>query len=581
MNAFKKTATKPSEVLEYSTGMGMNEYLGQTGFLVRTATPRSTDALVAATTARVLRPVVRYVSELGPVAFKDGSWIEYADALAYGARKLLQADLTEDGAEVPPKVRPYATIEYKQEELASLAQPFMRPTLQGFTPVTITEDGTFWDNELQEKFVPVEEDTRYQSQSKLSSIVKLLPLQDALITPAASLDQHPEIVAAPSWTFNLDTFEFGEPDPELLLTKCLPGDPAKPSASDLRESRFARFLEEVLPEEERRYVQKYLGASFYGDARLQRILVFVGEGSNGKSILIEALLAALGPYAGVVPPSIFQSNRDEHPTEKMIFRGLRFAFGQETQRGQKWRTAVLKNLSGSDEISARYMGKDYVTFTPSHSLILATNHRPIIDINEPSFWRRYDQIDFSTTFRPAGEPLKPGEKVQDPNLLSELRTPREQAAILAWLFEGARLYNTEGLERTERMKAAAAEARRDSNLAVQFMHEMFRVDQASGKEIPASTLFKFWEEYRATNSSLKNLAPTSVKGIRELAAEFNAEYVPNQNGANPARVLDLTLTETGLQAVFNASEYTGWARDLTKLFSAEIAAFKSQDLASI
>ena len=107
--------------------------------------------------------------------------------------------------------------------------------------------------------------------------------------------------------------------------------------------------------------------------------IFWGDGSNGKSTLINAVLATLGhDYAVTIDKDLLVS-RDEHPTGLTDLFGVRFAAASETDDGHRLSESLVKQLTGSDRIRARRMREDYWEFTPTHKIILSTNHKPIVN----------------------------------------------------------------------------------------------------------------------------------------------------------------------------------------------------------
>jgi putative DNA primase/helicase len=54
----------------------------------------------------------------------------------------------------------------------------------------------------------------------------------------------------------------------------------------------------------------------------------------------------------------------------------RLTIAQETPKGQAWNEAKIKNLTGGDPITARFMRQDSFDFWPTHKLIIGGNHKP-------------------------------------------------------------------------------------------------------------------------------------------------------------------------------------------------------------
>ncbi len=199
---------------------------------------------------------------------------------------------------------------------------------------------------------------------------------------------------------------------------------------------------QALPDQETRdWVQRYLGSGATGLCLREDVMTFWhGGGSNGKSTVVGAVQAALGDYARMLLPSMVGSRRDEHPTEYMDLMGARLAFLEETGEGHRVDTVKIKKFIGTEKITARRMRQDSVTFSPSHTLVVNTNHRPVVTDTDHGTWRRLRMVPFPKTFGRDGEPV-------DRGLRSRLMArPGQQEAVLAWLVTGAGLWHQEGLE---------------------------------------------------------------------------------------------------------------------------------------
>lgn len=104
--------------------------------------------------------------------------------------------------------------------------------------------------------------------------------------------------------------------------------------------------------------------------------IFHGEGGNGKSTLVDAVMAALGDYAdaGLLTARSFYA----HPTGVADLCGLRLAVVHETDAGRHLAEGTVKRLTGGDRLKARRMREDFWSFEPSHTFVMLTNHKPIV-----------------------------------------------------------------------------------------------------------------------------------------------------------------------------------------------------------
>ena len=87
----------------------------------------------------------------------------------------------------------------------------------------------------------------------------------------------------------------------------------------------------------------------------------------------------------------------------MTLLGLRFAYIEETAEDAGLRLERLKAITGGSPIAGHYMGANWVTFEPTHTLVIATNHRPIVNTSEHAAWRRLKLIPFPYRYGTAPE----------------------------------------------------------------------------------------------------------------------------------------------------------------------------------
>ena len=197
-----------------------------------------------------------------------------------------------------------------------------------------------------------------------------------------------------------------------------------------------------------------------------------------NTTFLETIAYVLGDYACPAPPNLLMASRSErHPTEIACLRGKRFVVVSETKDGSRLDEEKIKVLVSSEPLTARFMHRDFFTFTPTHKLWLTSNYRPIIRGTDTGIWRRLPLIPFNVSFRNPGEAL-PGEPVKDPALKEYLREC-EAVGILAWAVRGARTWYTDGLRPPAIVLEASREYREDMDWVGQFLAECAREDESA------------------------------------------------------------------------------------------------------
>ena len=289
-------------------------------------------------------------------------------------------------------------------------------------------------------------------------------------------DADPMLLNTPAGVLDLLTGQLGAHNPSHAMTRITRTSPGSEGAEE-----FRKFLERVLPEEETRaYVQRILGHSLLGEVREHVLPTWNGIGANGKGTLRNAVLYALGEYALEADPGlIMKRGHDRHLTFLMELRKRRLVFTSETQGGQDMDESVMKRLTGGDPIQANRMRRDPVTFSPSHTLVLLTNHLPRIHGDDAAVARRMCVIPFDEEIP---------ESEQDKSLDAKLR--RAAPAVLTWMLDGLAAYLVDGLAAPLVVTERTAGYLADSDPLGRFLTE--RVESVRGGRTGARAL---WQEY--------------------------------------------------------------------------------------
>lgn len=574
----KGTQAKPSQFLRPTTPEQMlpedhtasaNQYFNIDRKKVNEITVYSDEATVADAAARIIGPKVRYVHDMM-------MWFEYGDDKAWHASKdagpraiagILHPSLDEKGERIHAPIITYKPVDLTTDDKKILWETCLKD-ISRFEAIEVDGEFEIWDNYMGRRYEHLDITNPFNTNRSLNSITQLTSLRPAVRCKTGDFDQHPEIIVAPRWSYNLDTGEFEKPDSRKLITRTIGHDIDPPQASDFRGSRFQKFLREVIPDDEtREWFQRIMGSTLWGRVVEHIILVLLGKGRNGKSVLLEAIKYALGDNAITLARSIMEPGPSKHPTELMDLMGVRLAILSETEQGQKFPSSLLKTLSGGDSIKARAMHKDFVEFEPTHSLLLATNFSPNVDPGETALWSRLTMVPFTEKFVNEAD-AKEGDRIADPNLAQTLRTEEEVKAILYWLFAGARKYKEHGLGPTPpQVLAATRTAQQESNFCSFFAQECFTADPENGKEVRAQVVFSMWEAFKEKHATLKYLKPSTVRDAFMIADEIGCEYVKNNGGSAPAKFVGISLTANGREFVNSFVGPVPWAQEMQSIFN--------------
>lgn len=244
--------------------------------------------------------------------------------------------------------------------------------------------------------------------------------------------------------------------------------------------RWQKFLERFQPDAEvRAWLQRFVGYCLTGSVAEQMLMFAHGTGANGKSTLLEVLLAILGDYARAGAADLLLAKHGEsHPTEVADLEGARLVVVQEIDEGRRWAVATIKRLTGGDTIKARHMRQDFYSFAPTHKFAISANTKPEMSEQSHAIWRRMRLVPFGVTI-----PTEERDKHFVAKLLDE-----ERPGILAWAVRGCLEWQQHGLGEPAAITKATDEYKTDQDVLGKWIDERCVVLPAI--RTPTKTLFE-------------------------------------------------------------------------------------------
>lgn len=270
------------------------------------------------------------------------------------------------------------------------------------------------------------------------------------------------------------------------------------------------FLNDIFAGDQKviRYIQKALGYSLTGSTREQIMFILFGKGRNGKSIFVEVISEILGDYSNnMQAKSLMVKKNDNVNTDIARLSKARFVTSSEPNEGFRFDEGLIKQLTGGDKVTARFLYAEEFEYTPKFKIWVSTNHKPIIRGTDDGIWRRLVLIPFDVQI--------PEEKV-DKDLKYKLL--REAPAILNWMAEGAYMWMQEGLAMPEKLKEAVQKYRNEMDTLGQFIEDCCKVDKNSSEKV--SNLHQAYKTW-----SNDNLTSTKVLGMKSFSQKMEERFV--------------------------------------------------------
>lgn len=338
-----------------------------------------------------------------------------------------------------------------------------------------------------------------ESDRHVSGAVRQAASEAAVkIVHDCEMDRNLHLLNLQNGTYDLEADCLREHRREDYITKLAPVEWDPEATSD----RFDQFLSEIFPENQDLidYVQRLLGYCLSG-LTTERILPFlIGQGANGKSVLCNVMLRGIfgkeqDGYGMESSFTTFTTSRysgpDKPRNDLIRMRGKRFVTASESDDPHvKMDTALLKRISGNDDMAVRANFQQETEFTPQAKVFLRMNNEPRILDDTDATWERVKKINFKRQFI---------EDEKDPELTEKLLA--ESSGIFNWLLEGWKLVRAAqqnkqmALPEPPEVRMATQEYRQEQSQVARFFAESYRVAQRECEPISAGDIYGNYRQW--------------------------------------------------------------------------------------
>lgn len=324
---------------------------------------------------------------------------------------------------------------------------------------------------------------------------------------AEEWDTDPYKINCRNGLLDLKTLALHSHSPSQLVTK-VTGAPYIPGAAS---SLWEQTIAQIMPDEKtREYIQRFLGYCLTGSTKEEKFLFLYGPGGRGKGTFMGTVAAAMGDYAEAFSLDMLLSRNNFYRTgqeampELVKLQGVRLAMASESGQGRKFNEGFLKSLTGGDRISARQNYEKSRTWAPQFKISIESNYQPgISDITDEGIRRRLVIVPFMAQIGKANTSLK-----------EELHKPEHLAAVLAWLVEGCKAWQRDGLGEFPPQIAQALKAYYDENDDIgDFIAE--RCETRQDFKAPLQNVYNEFKGYQRENNARYILGKRSFMAILE------------------------------------------------------------------
>ncbi len=298
-----------------------------------------------------------------------------------------------------------------------------------------------------------------QDRKNITNMIELSKQCGDMAALPQEFDRDDWLLNVPNGTIDLRTGELRPHRREDRITRIgnVPFEPDAPF------DEWHRFLDRVTDgsRDLQLFLARAAGYSLTGSTSEQCLMFLYGSGLNGKSTFMELITHVLGDYAMHTPTETLMMKRDSGiPNDLARLKGARLVAATETEAGKRLAESLIKQLTGGDPITARYLHAEYFTFRPTFKLWLSGNHKPTIRGADEGIWRRMRLVPFEVRI--------PDHEV-DPDLGDKLK--EHAVGILSWMVAGCLDWQRNRLPIPAKVKDATGLYREDMDTIGNFLEE--------------------------------------------------------------------------------------------------------------
>jgi putative DNA primase/helicase len=390
-------------------------------------------------------------------------------------------------------------------------------TMRGQTQEALSNTGAVDRKELL-AFVLKSEQT-----SSIRALLSLAKSNAKVVVPIAALDPDPWLLNVENGTIDLKNGTIREHRREDLLTHCLPVAYAPAAQASLWEKFLERvFVAMVRGVEDRvesialrEYIRRAFGYCLTGSTGEHVLFFMHGGGRNGKGVFMRVQERLLGALAGSLPfESLLESKHgDKMGNDIARLRGRRVALASEAGPTRAFAEAKIKQLTGGDTITARFMYEDFFEFRPAFKIWLAANHRPRVRETTEAFWSRIKLIPFNIT-------IPPEERVKD---YGDVLADAELPGILNWALAGCLAWQRDGLQPPAAVTLATVDYRDGQDVIGRFIADKCLV--GGGYHATSAELYSAFKAWAETNGEYVLSQTAFGETLRDRPERFEPKKI--------------------------------------------------------
>jgi len=269
--------------------------------------------------------------------------------------------------------------------------------------------------DLVEQFL--EDETKEHYKKEVFGYIRDKNYQERTI-----FNSEPFLINLENGIYDIKHNKFIEHNPEYYFLNTLPVKYKK----NANIKKIKKFFKQVLKPMDVKRLQEIFGYCLYRDYHLQKAFMFLGEGANGKSTVLNLLKTLLGNEN--VSSLSLQELCENRFAPANLYNKLANVYPDLPDKTLT-KTGMFKILTGGDTISAELKFKSHFNFSNYAKLIFSANKLPESKDDTNAYFRRWEFVTFPYTFY---------GKECDPKILEKLTDENEISGLYNWSITGLR-----------------------------------------------------------------------------------------------------------------------------------------------
>ena len=356
-------------------------------------------------------------------------------------------------------------------------------------------NGTYWEKsdkgserEIIRQIARKESGGRasFAKNSVVSGVENLAKNDHAHAVTSDFWDQNPYLLGTPAGTVHLKTGELLPANAHEGITKVTACGPEQ-GVPEL----WLKFLHEAAGGDPElvAYLQRMCGYILTGDTCEHALFFVHGFGGNGKSVFLNTLAGIMKDHATTASMDTFVASQfQSHTADLAMLKGARLVSASETEDGKAWAESRIKQMTGGDKITARFMHKNFSTYQPLFKLLIVGNHAPELGFVDDAIRRRFNILPFI-------------HKPKNPDKHLESKLKEEWPQILNWMIQGCLEWQREGLNPPSSVLAATKQFFDDQDAFSQWVSANCMVDVKNPSlKTPCRDLYQSWCDFARESS---------------------------------------------------------------------------------